>query len=189
MKRRLAIFASGNGSNANVLMNYFSNHSQIEIALIVTNNPSAGVIDFAKDCNVEFCIFTNEQFVHGNEVLECLDNRKIDYIILSGFLRKIPDLIIKNFSNKIINIHPALLPKFGGRGMYGKYVHEAVFESGETETGITIHLVDNEFDHGEHIAQYSCAISEGDDVNGIAEKVRLLEHTYFAPEIEKHIVC
>jgi len=189
MKKRLAIFASGNGSNANVLMKYFSIHSQIEVALIITNNSSAGVLDYAKNHHIENAVFTNEQFASGDNIIKFLNTKKIDYIILSGFLRKIPNNLIEQFSGKIINIHPALLPKFGGKGMYGKHVHEAVYQTGETESGITIHIVDNEFDHGEHIAQFSCPIYKEDTPDDIAKKVQSLEHLYFAPTIEKFILC
>ncbi len=189
MKKRLAIFASGNGSNANVLMKYFSTHSKIEVAVIVSNNPSAGVLNYARDYHIESSVFTNDQFISGDDIVKFLNAKKIDYIILSGFLRKIPDLLIEQFPGKIINIHPALLPKFGGKGMYGKYVHEAVYQSGEAETGITIHLVDNEFDHGDQIAQFSCTIDKDDNVENIAKKVQSLEHLHFAPTIEKQILC
>lgn len=189
MKKRLAIFASGHGSNANVLMKYFSTHSQIEVAIVVSNNPSAGVLEFAKKNHIESRVFTNELFTSGEEIAKFLKAQKIDYIILSGFLRKIPEILIEQFPGKIINIHPALLPKFGGKGMYGKHVHEAVYNAGETETGITIHLVDNEFDHGDHIAQFSCPINTNDSVGEITKKVQSLEYLHFAPSIERFILC
>jgi phosphoribosylglycinamide formyltransferase 1 len=188
MKTKLALFASGNGTNAEVLMHYFNKHPKIEIVLVITNNPSAGVIERAEMFNIPVQVFPNEAFQIGGSVLEKLVASKIEAIVLAGFLRKIPFEIIQAFKNKIINIHPALLPKFGGKGMYGLYVHEAVKEMGETETGITIHLVDEKFDNGKHIAQFSCPVSPTDTPLDIAKNVQLLEHQYFATTIEKYLL-
>ena len=188
MKVRLAIFASGNGTNAHVLLNYFSNHPTIEIGLIVTNNEQAGVLTIAQTFAVETIIFDNNAFTHGEQVLQCLINKQIDFIILSGFLRKIPEKLITAFDRKIINIHPALLPKFGGKGMYGKFVHEAVYQANEKESGITIHLVNQEFDKGAHLAKYTCKLTPTDNPESIASKVQQLEHEYFAPTIERYIL-
>jgi phosphoribosylglycinamide formyltransferase 1 len=184
MKTKLSLFASGTGTNAEVLMHYFNKHPKIEIVLVITNNPSAGVIERAKTFNIPVQVFPNEAFQTGKSVLDKLEASKIDIIILAGFLRKIPSEIIQAFNNKIINIHPALLPKFGGKGMYGHYVHEAVKEMGETETGITIHLVDEKFDNGKHIAQFSCPVLPTDTPLDIAKNVQFLEHQYFAVTIE-----
>jgi len=189
MKKRLAIFASGNGSNAEKLMHYFAENPHAEVTLVVSNKPDAGVLKHAENHTVETCVFENADFVSGEKVLANLQQRDIDYIVLAGFLRKIPDTLIAAYAGRIINIHPALLPKFGGKGMYGMHVHTAVKEAGETKTGITIHLVDEEFDNGEHLAQYTCPVTAEDTPATIAAKVQSLEHQYFGPTIEKYITC
>lgn len=188
-KINIAIFASGSGSNAACLIDYFNEHPKIAIRTIVSNNAQAYVLERAKNNGIASQVFKNEDFVSGKSVLKFLLHEKIDYIVLAGFLRKIPDNMIDNFQNKIINIHPALLPKFGGKGMYGIHVHEAVKQAEEKLTGITIHLVDRIFDNGKHIAQYSCEIEDTDTVETIAQKVQALEHRYFAPTVEKYILC
>lgn len=189
MKKRLAIFASGNGSNAEKLMHYFAENPHAEVVLVVSNKSDAGVLKHAENHMVETCVFENADFVSGEKVLANLQQRDIDYIVLAGFLRKIPDTLIAAYARRIINIHPALLPKFGGKGMYGMHVHTAVKEAGETKTGITIHLVDEEFDNGEQLAQYTCPVNAEDTPATIATKVQSLEHQYFGPTIEKYITC
>ena len=188
-KINIAIFASGSGSNAGCLVKHFKNHDQISVAAIVTNNPNAFVLERAKNNGIESRKFKNEDFITGESVLNYLLEKEINFIVLAGFLRKIPDTLIQQFKDKIINIHPALLPKFGGKGMYGVHVHEAVKQAGEKLTGITIHVVDSVFDNGKHIAQYTCHIDEYDTVETIAQKVQVLEHRYFAPTVEKYILC
>jgi len=182
---RLAIFASGTGSNAQAIINYFKEHKYIDVDLIISNRKSAGVLDIAQNEGIDSTYISKSEFKESDIVLKKLEN--IDYIILAGFLLKIPDYLIKHFQKKIINIHPALLPKFGGKGMYGIHVHNAVKEASEKETGITIHLVDEVYDNGEQIAQFSIALNGEESAEEIAKKVLELEHKHFPSTIEKFI--
>jgi phosphoribosylglycinamide formyltransferase-1 len=184
---RLAIFASGNGSNAVRLVDYFQNHGSIEIAVILTNNKNAGVIQRVKNSGVKTNIIDNKQGNQGDVLIDLMQSNKIDFIILGGYLRKIPGSFISAFQDKIINIHPALLPKYGGKGMYGTHVHGAVKEAGDIETGITIHLVNQNYDEGRILAQYKTAVSLNDDAFEIQRKVQELEHEWFPVEVEKYI--
>jgi phosphoribosylglycinamide formyltransferase 1 len=187
MKKRIAILASGTGSNAAQLVRYFNNHSSAEVVLLVSNNPNSGVFDIGLTHSIDALFITNQEIVSGEKLVDALVKHKIDLVVLAGFLRKIPQTTLQAFPNRIINIHPALLPDFGGKGMYGNHVHEAVRQSGATQTGITIHLVDDQYDHGAHLAQYSCAVKPEDTVDRIAEKVQKLEHEFYPIEVEKFI--
>ena len=187
-KIKLAIFASGAGSNALNIINYFADHSSIEIVFVLTNNKDAIVIEKARLKGVEVVIFSNDEVADGNLLSNLSLKKEIDYIILAGYLRKIPTELLKNYSGKIINLHPALLPKFGGKGMYGNNVHKAVLEAKAIETGITIHFVNEHFDEGKIIAQFYCVINEKDTIESITSKVQKLEHTYFPLVIEKTIL-
>ncbi len=187
-KTRIAIFASGNGSNAEAIMNYFHNHSRIEVAALLSNNDKAFVLERAKKFNVPSRVFDKNQFRECDEVLKWLQENIISHIVLAGFLLLIPEKLINAFSNKIVNIHPSLLPKFGGKGMYGMKVHEAVVATQEKETGITIHLVNAHYDEGKILAQFRCSISPTDDTKAVAEKVLQLEHEQYSREIEKWIL-
>ena len=149
----IAIFASGNGSNAEKIIEHFQNHSKIKIALILSNKKEAFVLQRAEKHNIPTFTFTLSELNQTNKVIEKLNDYNIGFIVLAGFMVKIPNLLIKAYSGRIINIHPALLPKFGGKGMYGDRVHEAVVEAGETESGITIHYIDNHYDAGTIIFQ------------------------------------
>ena len=180
----VAVFASGTGSNTKRIIEYFRNHVHIKISLIVCNNPGAGVLKIAEDENIPYLIISKEKFFHGNAYTGELRERKIDFIVLAGFLWKIPSLLIKSYPDKIINIHPALLPKYGGKGMYGHFVHEAVIAAGEKESGISIHYVDDLYDHGKIIFQTKCAVEENDTPDTLAHKIHLLEHAHFAKVIE-----
>ncbi len=186
-KQRLAIFASGNGSNAVRLVDYFQNHGSIEVALVLTNNKNAGVIERVKNSGVKTIIIDNEQAKQGDILIDLMQSNKIDFIILGGYLRKIPVSFISAFQDKIINIHPALLPKYGGKGMYGIHVHEAVKEAGDSETGITVHLVNQNYDEGRILAQHKTSVSSNDDAFDIQRKVQELEHEWFPIEVEKYI--
>ena len=186
-KKHIAIFASGGGSNAEVIMKYFKEHEKINVSLIVTNNPQAGVIEKAEKHNVPVYIGKNEDF-NTTAFLELLNKLQVDFIILAGYLKKIPTLLLENFHNKIINIHPALLPKFGGKGMYGMNVHKAVVEAKEKRSGMTIHLVNEHYDEGAVIEQHEVEINSSDNAETVAKKVLELEHKYFAPCIEKVIL-
>lgn len=184
----LAIFASGTGSNAQKIIDRFRNHPHIHISLIVSNKPQAGVLQIAEKEKIDTLIINKEQFFRGDGYVAELKTAGIDWIILAGFLWKIPEQLIAAFPNRIINIHPALLPKYGGKGMYGHFVHEAVIAAGEKESGITIHFVDEHFDHGTHIFQERCGIDATDTPETLAGKIQVLEHRYFPKVIEK-LVC
>jgi phosphoribosylglycinamide formyltransferase-1 len=182
---RLAIFASGSGTNAEQIMRHFKGRPKLEVALVLSNKPDAFVLQRAKKFHVPAKMFTRQLF--NNDVLHWLLEEKITHIILAGFMWLMPESIIKQYPNKIINIHPALLPKFGGKGMYGHYVHEAVKAAGEKETGITIHLVNEKYDEGEILFQASCAVDPYDSPEQIAEKVHALEHRHYPEQIDKWI--
>ncbi len=184
----IAIFASGAGSNAEVLAKYFENHAQIKVTCVIYNRKQAGVVGKMERYAIPCVYLPKSKWENPDEVIATLENFKINAIVLAGFLLKIPEKIIQTFPNRIINIHPSLLPKFGGKGMYGINVHKAVEASGEKESGITIHIVNEEFDKGRIIFQASCKIEERDTAEIIAKKVQELEHMHFAPEVEKEIL-
>ena len=176
---RLAIFASGTGSNAEKIITYFAQNPVIIISLIVCNRPDAGVLEIARKYGIETLLLEKEKFFRGNAYTQELRNKQIDLIVLAGFLWKIPARLIDAFRGNILNIHPSLLPKYGGKGMYGHFVHEAVIEAGEKETGITIHLVDEHYDHGRHLFQAVCPVLQGDTPETLAARVLRLEHENF----------
>jgi len=187
-QKHIAIFASGRGSNAKAIIDYFKDHATIKVALIVTNNKTAGVIQIAKDNRIPFDIISPAELKEEETILDLLDVYQIDLISLAGFLLLIPAYLVRAYPNKIINIHPALLPKYGGKGMYGIKVHEAVIANKETETGITIHYVNEKYDEGEYIAQFRCHVEPSDSAESIAAKVHQLEHEHFPRELEKLMV-
>ena len=176
---RIAIFASGSGSNAENIANYFDNNSKVEVSLILTNNPNAFVLKRAQKLGIEALIFDKHEFVKTGDILHFLLKNKISLIVLAGFLLKIPQNLIKAFPNKIINIHPALLPKYGGKGMYGDKVHQSVIEAKEKESGITIHYVNENYDEGEIIFQAKCTIEPNDNAADLAVKIHALEYEHF----------
>ncbi len=176
---RLAIFASGTGSNAEKIITYFAQNPVIIISLIVCNRPDAGVLEIARKYGIETLLLEKEKFFRGNAYTQELRDKQIDLIVLAGFLWKIPARLIDAFRGNILNIHPSLLPKYGGKGMYGHFVHEAVIEAGEKETGITIHLVDEHYDHGRHLFQAVCPVLQGDTPETLAARVLRLEHENF----------
>lgn len=184
-KIRIAIFASGAGSNAEKIIEYFSGHAGIEVVLVACNKPNAGVMAIAAEHFIDTLIVEREQFFNTDAYLKTLKKYEIDLIVLAGFLWKIPRYLIEAWPKRIINIHPALLPKFGGKGMYGQKVHEAVIANMEKESGITIHYVDELYDHGDIILQEKCTITETDSPESLAEKIHLLEHEHYAKLIEK----
>lgn len=185
--KRIIIFASGSGSNAENIVRYFRGKKTAEVILIATNNPKAYVIERAKRLNVPLKLFNRKEFYDENKFLNFLQNMKPDIIVLAGFLWLVPEKYLKAFPNKIINIHPALLPKYGGAGMYGDKVHEMVKKSGDTESGITIHLLNEKFDEGKILFQAKCKINPTDTIETIAEKVHALEYEYYPKEIEKFL--
>lgn len=180
----IAIFASGAGSNAQQIINRFGNHPTIKVALIVCNKPGAGVLAIAQNHNIPVLLIEREVFFKGNAYLDVLQQHKINFIVLAGFLWKVPAALIKAYPQKIINIHPALLPAYGGKGMYGHFVHEAVITNKEKQSGITIHYVDELYDHGAVIKQATCTITTTDTPETLAKKIHALEHEYFAAVIE-----
>lgn len=181
----LTIFASGKGSNAQRIIDHFRGHPTVKIALIVSNNPGAGVLDMAKRENIPTLVLEKEKFFRGDGYVHELIKKKTDWVVLAGFLWKVPATLVSAYRDHIINIHPALLPKFGGKGMYGHHVHEAVLAAGETESGITIHQVDDQYDHGQVIFQARCPVLPGDTPEKLAERVLQLEHRHFPEVIEK----
>ncbi len=186
MKKRIAIFASGSGSNAQKIAEYFKNHPTIEVALVVSNKADAGVLDIAKSFGIEtYVIPSKAEFTQTETLLQELYVSQIDFIVLAGFLWLIPEYLIEAYPSRIVNIHPALLPKYGGKGMHGMHVHHAVVAAGEKESGITIHYVDKVYDNGEHLFQATVPVEPGDTPEVVQQKVLVLEHTNFAQVIEK----
>jgi phosphoribosylglycinamide formyltransferase-1 len=185
LKKRIAIFASGSGSNAQKIMEHFKKHTDAEVAIVLTNNPEAYVLQRADNFEIPTHIFDKHEFYQTNEVLDLLKNLNIDIIVLAGFLWLIPDTILVNYPKRIINIHPALLPKYGGKGMYGDRVHKEVLANGDEESGITIHYVNEDFDTGEIIYQARFKIEKNDDLEIIKFKGQQLEHQYFPKIIEQ----
>jgi phosphoribosylglycinamide formyltransferase 1 len=186
---KIAIFASGSGSNAERIVEFFNAKDEIEVSLILTNNPTAGVIDRAQRLNIPVVIFNKKVFSKTDKIVEMLQLQSIDWVILAGFLWLVPKNLIKTFENRMINIHPALLPKYGGKGMWGHHVHEAVVANKEVETGITIHYVNENYDEGKIIFQAKCAVTESDSAEEVAQKIHLLEYQYFPEIIHKEILA
>jgi phosphoribosylglycinamide formyltransferase-1 len=186
--KHAAIFASGEGTNAENLFNYFKNDNRIKIKLVVTNVDNAGVIAKAEQHKKNVQIISKSALnEYTDQIIEFLKTEKIDLVILAGFLLKIPEKFVKAFPNQIVNIHPALLPKYGGKGMYGINVHKAVIDNKEPESGITIHYVNEEYDKGEIILQAKCTIEEGETPETLNAKIRELEFANFPKAIEKLI--
>jgi len=187
MKFRIAIFASGSGSNAINLIQYFKDHVQIEVEGIYCNKPKAGIVEKSRSANVKIHIFNRDEFNDGSLNRILLENQ-VDYIVLAGFLWLIPTHMIACFPNRIVNIHPALLPSYGGKGMYGSRVHEAVIEAKEKVSGITIHLVDAKYDSGEFLFQAEIEILENDTPDSLAGRIHLLEHENYPRVVEDLIL-
>jgi phosphoribosylglycinamide formyltransferase-1 len=184
---RIAILASGSGTNAEQIINYFSESSLARVVLLMSDNPAAFALTRALRLGVETAVFSRAEFGEGTEPLAALLAAGVDYIVLAGFLRLIPENIIRTFEGRIVNIHPALLPKYGGRGMYGDRVHQAVIAAGERESGITIHRVNEHYDEGAIIAQYTTEVTPDDTPDTLATKIHALEHRYFPVVIEQEI--
>jgi len=184
---RLAIFISGSGSNAEVICSYFQHHPSVKVELVLSNNPDAYGLERAKKFSISTRAFTRQQFRESDEVLQWLEQAEITHIVLAGFLWLIPINLIKAFPHRIINIHPALLPKFGGKGMYGMKVHETVRASKDTQTGITIHEVNEKYDEGKVLFQATSIIEKTDTSVDIAAKVQRLEHLHYPRVIEEWI--
>ncbi len=185
--QRIAILASGTGSNARNIIEHFSENGEVEVKLIATNNKNAGVLSIAQDFGIASFILTKENFLQSNDFVDYLRKLKIEYVILAGFLWKVPANLVSAYRKRMLNIHPALLPKYGGKGMYGHFVHEAVHAAKENESGISIHLVDENYDEGDIYFQVRTNLSSDDSPQDIERKVRELEIAYFPDVIEKFI--
>ncbi len=185
--KRIAIFASGNGTNAQRIAEYFSDNKQVDICLILSNKSDAGVLLRAQNLGIRAEVFNRDEFKEGQKVDVLLQELNIDLIVLAGFLWLVPKFLTEKYPNRIINIHPALLPKFGGKGMYGMNVHKAVIESGEKKSGISIHYVNNKYDDGQIIFQASFDIIKGETAESLANKIHLLEYEHFPIVIEKEL--
>tara|TARA_B110000037_G_scaffold222177_1_gene295978 strand:- start:11249 stop:11824 length:576 start_codon:yes stop_codon:yes gene_type:complete len=186
MKQKIAIFASGTGSNAKSIIKY-SKTANYEVALIVSNNENAGVLNFSELYDIDALVIDKENFYNKTLILDFLLEKEIKLIVLAGFLWLIPNYLLSGYNNKIINIHPSLLPNYGGKGMYGSNVHEAIFNAKENESGITIHLVNEAYDKGEILLQKTIDISKEKSPKEIAKKVLVLEHLLYPQIIEKYI--
>lgn len=183
--KRIAIFASGSGSNAENIANYFAASQSVQVSLIVANNPNAFVLERAKKLGIESLTVTKPAFMEADGLIEELRKREIDFIVLAGFLLLVPQKLIDAYPGRIVNIHPALLPKHGGKGMYGDRVHEAVVAAGDKESGITIHLIDGDYDKGTTFFQATCPVLPTDSAHDVAEKVHALEYAHFPHVIEE----
>ncbi len=188
LRTHIAVFASGMGSNAKKIIEHFRNSELIKVALVACNNPAAGVLNIATAENIPILLIDKERFFRGDAYIPELKAHHIDFIVLAGFLWKVPDSLINAFTGRIINIHPALLPGFGGKGMYGSRVHEAVIAAGEKESGITIHYVDQHYDNGDIIFQAKCPVETGDTADSLASRVHRLEHEHYPRVIENLIL-
>lgn len=186
--KRIAIFASGSGTNAQKIIEHFSEHTEIEVSLVLTNNEKAYVIERASQLEVPSYVFDRALFYDSDQVLQILKDIGTDLIVLAGFLWLIPQNLLNEWPDRIINIHPALLPKFGGKGMYGDRVHQAVIDAGEKETGISIHYVNDKYDEGQIIFQEKFNILPNDTPESIAERIHVLEHKHFPLVIEKLVM-
>ncbi|MFT6185554.1 MAG: phosphoribosylglycinamide formyltransferase-1 [Cryomorphaceae bacterium] len=187
-KFKIAIFASGAGTNAAKIIEFFGSSADISVDLVVSNRTKAGVLDIAKENSINSMVFSRAQFLTDTDnLLNLLRSRKIDFIVLAGFLLKLPEKIISVFEGRILNIHPSLLPDFGGKGMYGDNVHKAVLIAEKEKTGITIHQVNNEYDRGEIVFQKEVAIDKSETVESLKKKIQVLEHKFFPEVIQTEI--
>lgn len=187
MSISLAIFASGSGSNAENIVRYFENNPEIEVRCILSNNPKAKVLERADRLGIPARTFTREQLYNPDHMLKVLRHFETDYIILAGFLWLVPSYLVESYEHRIINIHPALLPAYGGKGMYGDHVHRAVVADGASESGITIHFVNDRYDEGAVIAQFKCAVEPNDTPETLAARIHELEYAHFPETIERVI--
>lgn len=183
----LAILASGSGTNAQRIIEYFSTRKDVQVVLVLSNKKDAFVLERARKLEVPVHVFTRNEFYETPDVLNVLNEYNTDFLILAGFLWLVPEYLLAAFPLRIINIHPALLPGYGGKGMYGMNVHRAVVASGDTESGITIHLVDEKYDHGKTLYQARCRIENNETPETLAQKIHQLEYEYFPVVIERYI--
>lgn len=185
MKKNIAIFASGTGSNARKIVEHFEHQDDFSVSLVVSNKATAPVLDMAREKDIDTLVISRAYFYESEDILKILNKYSIDFVVLAGFLLLVPQYLVRAFERRMVNIHPALLPKYGGRGMYGMRVHRAVCEAGEQESGITIHYVNEQYDSGSIVFQAKCLLDPGDTPEMIANKVLQLEHRYFPQVIEK----
>ncbi|TLU99424.1 phosphoribosylglycinamide formyltransferase [Dyadobacter luticola] len=183
--KRIAIFASGSGSNAEKICEYFADRKDVDVSLIFTNNPMAGVIRRALRLQVPVVFFDKKTLYETGKIPQILQNEGIDLIVLAGFMLLVPPILVRTFPDKMVNIHPALLPKYGGKGMYGHHVHEAVINARETQSGITIHYVNEHYDEGNVIFQATCDIAPTDTAEDLEQKIHLLEHEHYPRVIDE----
>jgi len=183
--KKLVIFASGNGTNAERIAEYFAGNKEAKVSLILTNKKNAGVIERAKRLGIEVVVFDRHTFYEKDSILSLLKKHNTDLVVLAGFLWLVPQNILHEYQNRIINIHPALLPKYGGKGMFGHHVHEAVIASGDKKSGITIHFVNEKYDEGQIIFQKEVEVSADDTPDSLAQKIHELEYRYYPEVIEK----
>ena len=187
-KYKLAVFASGSGTNAESIILHFKDHAFIEVAGVLCNKPGAGVIARAERLGVSVLVFSRKDFGEKGVVHQWLHNQNVDYLILAGFLWRVPEYLVKEYRGRILNIHPALLPAYSGKGMYGEHVHRAVLAAKEKESGITIHRVDEIYDHGEILFQARCPVQPDDTPDTLALRIHELEHRFYPDIIEKVIL-
>ncbi len=183
--KKIAIFASGSGSNAENIARYFSDKPDFEISAILSNNTNAFVLSRAKNLNIPTFVFSRSEFNETDKIVDFLAEKQVDFIVLAGFLWLLPLNLLRKFPNSIVNIHPALLPKYGGKGMYGMNIHKAVVANKETETGITIHMVNEKYDEGKIVFQTKCDVFPNDTADDVAEKIHQLEYEFFPKIIEQ----
>lgn len=183
--KNIAILASGSGSNAENIAKYFEGSDYARVSFIIANNPEAYVLERAKKLGIKAAVVTKQQFMEADSIIAMLKERNIDFVVLAGFLLLVPQKLIQAYPGKIVNIHPALLPKHGGKGMYGDRVHKAVVECGDSESGITIHLIDEQYDKGTTFFQAKCPVLPSDTPDDVAAKVHALEYEHFPHVIEE----
>ncbi len=184
----IAVFASGSGTNFQSIVNYFAGHKYIRVQLLLCNRQEAAVLERAEKAGIPRIVFTRHELEETSRVSDVLDEYKIHFIVLAGFLLKIPGSVLESFPDRIVNIHPALLPKYGGKGMYGMKVHKAVIDSGDSISGITIHMVNEEYDKGSIVSQHSCEVKPDDTPVTLADRIHELEHYWYPRIIEKLLV-
>jgi phosphoribosylglycinamide formyltransferase-1 len=183
--KHITIFASGAGSNAQEIINYFRGSKEIKVGFIVCNKPGAGVLSIAEKEGIKVLLIEKERFFKGDGYVPDLQNEKTGLIVLAGFLWKIPQSLIDAYPRRIINIHPAILPKYGGKGMYGSYVHQSILNAGEVESGITVHYVDEQYDNGDIIFQTGCPVLEDDTAETLSQRIHQLEHLHYPRVVEE----
>ena len=184
MGKNIAVLASGNGTNAENIVRYFREKGTARVALVLTNRQTAPVLQRARDLDIPALHFNKEEWADGRPVLQALQAHAIDFVVLAGFLARVPDNVLHAYPRRMVNIHPSLLPKFGGKGMYGDRVHQAVLEAGETESGITIHYTNEQYDEGAIIRQYACPVLPDDTPDTLAARVHRLEYAHYPEVIE-----